>query len=183
METVEENQSLEEPTQQKSRSKVWELRRKRLGRKKEGIEANSRRKNSREPSEEDVDPYESDPGESYRDHCMKFKGFSSRSCLTMPTFLRNNRSPEEDSELTAPPSPMASEMGDMFGHIPASLPPKFARARYSLRSSITDGSEKQPVGPSVMERRDLRPNAVHLNVSHWSDEGGRLYMEDRYVSC
>jgi hypothetical protein len=32
-----------------------------------------------------------------------------------------------------------------------------------------------------MERRELRPNNVRMNVSHWSDEGGRPYMEDRYV--
>jgi hypothetical protein len=53
--------------------------------------------------------------------------------------------------------------------------------RYSLRSSITDGSEKQPMGPTVMERRELRPNNVQMNVSHWSDTGGRPYMEDRCV--
>lgn len=180
METVEENQSLEEPTARKPRSNGWELRRKRMGRKnKERAEDKSRRRSRSVPAEEDADPYESDPGESYRDHCMKFKGISSKSCLTVPKFLRSNRSPEEDSELTAPPSPLASEMGDIFGQTPASLPANLTRVRYSLRSSITDGAEKQPVGPSVMERRDLRPNGIHLNVSHWSDEGGRPYMEDR----
>jgi hypothetical protein len=78
---------------------------------------------------------------------------------------------------------MTSEMGDaptgVAGQTPSSLPNNLKRVRYSLRSSITDGSEKQPTGPSVMERRELRPNNVHLNVSHWSDEGGRPYMEDR----
>ena len=33
----------------------------------------------------------------------------------------------------------------------------------------------------MMERRELRPNNIHINVSHWSDFGGRNYMEDRYV--
>lgn len=185
MEAVDENQSLEEPattTARKSRSSGWELRRQRMGRKnKERAEENTNRRRSRSaPAEEDEDPYESDPGESYRDHCMKFKGFSSsKSCLNVPKFLRNNRSLEADSELTAPPSPLASEMGDILGQTPASLPASLTRVRYSLRSSITDGAEKQPVGPSVMERRDLRPNGIHLNVSHWSDEGGRPYMEDR----
>jgi len=82
--------------------------------------------------------------------------------------------------LTAPPSPLQSEMGDL-GQAPASLPPSLTRVRYSLRSSITDGAEPQPLGPTVMERRDLRPNNVQMNVSHWSEEGGRPYMEDRYV--
>mmetsp|Transcript_1335 Transcript_1335/g.1452 ORF Transcript_1335/g.1452 Transcript_1335/m.1452 type:complete len:336 (+) Transcript_1335:1-1008(+) len=33
----------------------------------------------------------------------------------------------------------------------------------------------------MMERRELRPNNIHINVSHWSDFGGRNYMEDRYA--
>jgi hypothetical protein len=131
--------------------------------------------------DEDGDPYDSDPGESYREHCMKINGLGTKTCMPVPTFLRNNRAikTEEETVLTAPPSPMASEMGDLFGQIPASLPASLTRVRYSLRSSITDGSEKQPSGPSVMERRELRPNNVHLNVSHWSEAGGRPYMEDR----
>jgi hypothetical protein len=197
MATVDEGQMLEDTTSKASRSKVWERRRRRLQSKKEAENdqdvdnrkspsSGRRRNKSPPPAEDQEDPYESDPGESYREHCMKFKGVSSKSCLTMPKFLRTNRSlsnGEEETVLTAPPSPMTSEMGDLFGQIPASLPPNLTRVRYSLRSSITDGSEKQPVGPSVMERRDLRPNGVHLNVSHWSDEGGRPYMEDRYVPC
>jgi hypothetical protein len=131
--------------------------------------------------EDELDPYDSDPGESYREHCDKHQGFSTKTCLAVPKFLRNTR--EIDSVLTAPPSPMASEMGENpFGQVPSSLPGSLTRVRYSLRSSITDGSEKQPVGPTVMERRELRPNNVRLNVSHWSDEGGRPYMEDRYVT-
>ena len=140
----------------------------------------------KDEDDDDIDPYDSDPGESYREHCMKVKGVSSKSCLVMPTFLRNPRTSglrEEESVLTAPPSPMTSEMGDLpmgvAGQSPSSLPNNLKRVRYSLRSSITDGSEKQPTGPSVMERRELRPNNIHLNVSHWSDEGGRPYMEDR----
>ena len=129
--------------------------------------------------DEDEDPYDSDPGESYREHCRQTRGFSTKSCLTVPKFLAKGK--EEQSVLTAPPSPLQSEMGDL-GQTPASLPTNLTRVRYSLRSSITDGAEPQPVGPTVMERRELRPNNVHMNVSHWSDEGGRPYMEDRYVS-
>jgi hypothetical protein len=129
---------------------------------------------------EELDPYDSDPGESYREHCAKQSGFASKTCLAVPKFLRHPQR-EVDSVLTAPPSPLASEMGE-FAQIPSSLPNNLTRVRYSLRSSITDGSEKQPTGPTVMERRELRPNNVRLNVSHWSDAGGRPYMEDRYVS-
>jgi hypothetical protein len=131
--------------------------------------------------DDDVDPYDSDPGQSYREHCMNMKGMSTRTCMPVPTFLRSPKIKAEESEtvLTAPPSPMASEMGDIFGQVPASLPTTLSRVRYSLRSSITDGAEKQPSGPSVMDRRELRPNDVHINVSHWSDAGGRPYMEDR----
>ena len=128
-------------------------------------------------AEEELDPYDSDPGESYREHCEKHSGFASKSCLGVPKFLRNPQR-EVDSVLTAPPSPLASEMGE-FSQIPASLQGNTTRVRYSLRSCITDGSEKQPTGPTVMERRELRPNNVRLNVSHWSDAGGRPYMEDR----
>jgi hypothetical protein len=178
METVEENQSLEESTTA-SKSNGWELRKKRLARKNKERNDDTTRRRSRSAPAAEEDPYVSDPGESYRDHCMKFKGISTKSCLGVPKFLRNSRSQEVESELTSPPSPLASEMGDIFGHTPASLPAHLTRVRYSLRSSITDGAEKQPVGPSVMERRELRPNGIHLNVSHWSDEGGRPYMEDR----
>lgn len=143
----------------------------------------------------DLDPYDSDPGESYRQHCMKMNGIGTKTCLGVPLFLKSNNNnkknrsimggagqgPESETVLTAPPSPMTSEMGDLFGQTPASLPANLQRVRYSLRSSITDGSEKQPVGPTVMDRRELRPNNVQINVSHWSDTGGRPYMEDRYV--
>lgn len=154
--------------------------------------------------EDDIDPYDSDPGESYRQHCMKVGiGTGSRSCMGVPNFfqprkssvLRNSRDrgydsnnrrgagddAEEDTVLTSPPSPLASDMGDPYGQLPPSLPRRAPMVRYSLRSAITDGAERQPMGPSVMERRDLRPNGVHLNISHWSDAGGRAYMEDRYV--
>jgi len=152
-----------------------------------GGRARNSRSHSRQQHEfedEDLDPYDSDPGESYRQHCMKMNGIGTKTCLGVPGFLKNSKSRtfasgEGETVLTAPPSPMQSEMGDLFGQIPASLPPNATRVRYSLRSSITDGAEKQPTGPTVMERRELRPNNVHLNVSHWSDTGGRPYMEDR----
>ena len=185
----------EKPSSAKQQLSVWERRRRRLEKKKaadaaaepeaDGEELKKSRRRSKNkdlpPAEEDedLDPYDSDPGESYREHCMRLNGVGTRSCMAVPRFLKNRSKAEEDTVLTAPPSPMASEMGDLFGQIPASLPSNLARVRYSLRSSITDGSEKQPTGPSVMERRELRPNNIHLNVSHWSDEGGRPYMEDR----
>lgn len=144
-----------------------------------------REKREREVIEdEEMDPYDSDPGESYRQHCLRVNGIGTKTCLPVPGFLKikgRSTTGEGETVLTAPPSPMQSEMGDPFGHTPASLPPNVNRVRYSLRSSVTDGSEKQPMGPSVMERRELRPNNVHINVSHWSDPGGRPYMEDRYV--
>jgi protein phosphatase 1L len=169
------------------KSSMWERRRKRKDNvnkpkaKTAELQSKNAPKKFEDPDDEDFDPYDSDPGESYREHCMKMNGTSNKSCLTAPRFLRKTRKVEEDTVMTAPPSPMASEMGDLFGQIPASLPSNLTRVKYSLRSSITDGSEKQPSGPSVMERRELRPNNVHINVSHWSDTGGRPYMEDRYV--
>jgi hypothetical protein len=130
--------------------------------------------------EDEHDPYDSDPGESYRDHCMRMKGVNTRSCLAMPKFLKAPKELEEhDTIATAPASPLASEIDDFIGNTPASLPRELSRVKYSLRTSIGDGSQKQPAGPSVMERRQLRPNNVHLNVSHWSNMGGRNYMEDR----
>ena len=164
--------------------------------------------------DDEYDPYDSDPGESYREHCERIKGESSRSCLVMPRFLKqlNNGQvgPNSNNNMfdknaaggttvaTSPPSPLTpmSDMdggdlppGTLFGGVdagslPASLPRDLARVRYSLRTSIGDGSQPQPqlTSASMMERRELRPNNVHINVSHWSDFGGRNYMEDRYVS-
>ena len=225
--------------------------------------------------DEEYDPYDSDPGESYREHCERIQGESSKTCLAMPKFLKDgklgssskrsngmsqvgndssssisngngiktmvmnngidqnlNRSHNHDdkSGSTHPPSPFQSELDDMspiqqrrrrsssqqqgggrgggggglnpnnpLGHqqqfgtpqqshqhsqpdAPASLPRDLARVRYSLRTSIGDGTDVQPGGSAaMMERRDLRPNNIHINVSHWSDFGGRNYMEDRYV--
>jgi hypothetical protein len=50
---------------------------------------------------------------------------------------------------------------------------------YSLRSSIGDGSTRQRNSHALMERRSLRPNGTHLDVSHWSHRGKRSYMEGR----
>jgi len=81
------------------------------------------------------------------------------------------------------PPPLGSSQGGGTPNNPASLPRDLARVRYSLRTSIGDGTEVQPGGGSaaMMERRELRPNNIHINVSHWSDFGGRNYMEDRYA--
>ena len=146
----------------------------------------NKRKEKKSLPDEEYDPYDSDPGESYRAHCLRVNGMSTKSCLKLPTFLKPapttllNRG-ESETQMTSPPSPMTSELGDVLSQTPASLPADLTRVRYTLRSSITDGAEKQPSGPSVMERRELRPNNVHINVSHWSDSGARQYMEDRYV--
>lgn len=192
----------------KNRLKAWERRRRRFEKLKadeaggmapsnvsETASTDSSRKGSqglwrssgrskKQDIDDDIDPYDSDPGESYREHCARAKpSLGTKSCLPVPQFFLKSQSinlREEESDRTAPPSPMTSEMGDgLLGHTPASLPPNNRRVRYSLRSTITDGSEKQSSGPQVMERRDLRPNKIQLNVSHWSDEGGRPYMEDR----
>ena len=163
----------------------------------------------KELPKKEADPYDSDPGESYREHCERIQEERSRSCLAIPRFLKdgkfltkhnsvgnsnslkvkvmpnghsNNKSYQDDkSGATSPPSPLISEpevVGDK--HTPASLPRDLARVRYSLRTSIGDGTDVQPGGSaSMMERRELRPNNIHINVSHWSDFGGRNYMEDR----
>lgn len=99
-----------------------------------------------------------------------------RSCLTMPRFLQNNKI-SDATEATSPSSPVEEEVSSG----PRSLPKDLARVRYSLRTSISDGSQTQPPAANLMERRDLRPNNIHINVSHWSDFGGRNYMEDRYA--
>jgi hypothetical protein len=132
-----------------------------------------------------VDPYESDPGESYREHCARHN--RPLNCLSLPQFLLKNQLPSSgnknnglhhrDDRTESPDSSPPAMM-------PTSLPISATRVRYSLRSTITDGTDPQPSGTtSVLERRKLRPNDVKLNISHWSDEGGRPYMEDRYVRC
>jgi hypothetical protein len=156
---------------------------KELGEMKKTASSSTRRfRRSSEPEfdDEELDPYDSDPGQSYRQHCMSLHGIGNKTCLGVPSLFKSQRAIEGGETVrTAPPSPLPSEIGDLFGGLPASLPKHMQRVRYSLRSSITDGAEKQPTGPSVMERRELRPNNVHLNVSHWSDMGARPYMEDR----
>lgn len=152
---------------------------------KQSSERILRKKKKEKPIfEDELDPYDSDPGESYRQHCMKIQGVSTKSCLRFPVMLKsasksNNFDTDEPTESSLPPSPLGSETEDLLNQTPVSLPPDTARLRYSLRSAIGDGSAKQPTGPSVMDRRELRPNGVALNVSHWSDTGSRAYMEDR----
>jgi hypothetical protein len=150
--------------------------------KKESPRRSSSKKKS-ERFEDELDPYDSDPGESYRQHCLRLQGTGTQSCLRIPSFMKNlNKGvdliEEDATESTMPPSPMGSDADDVLNVTPASLPLE-TRLRYSLRSSIGDGSAQQPTGPSVMDRRELRPNGVALNVSHWSARGCRAYMEDR----
>lgn len=65
---------------------------------------------------------------------------------------------------------------------PSSIPPNaITSLKYSLRSMIGDGTD-QPNGPTIMQRRSLSPNKVHVNTSHWSSHGLRPYMEDRYIA-
>jgi hypothetical protein len=167
-----------EKAQDRSQS-AWE-RRNRRAQKSSPEEPKNRRRPDKQLPEDEDDPYDSDPGESYRDHCMRVKGLNTKRCMAMPRFLQNDPDKEHSfgTVSTSPPSPLASEADDL-GNTPASLPRELSRVRYSLRTSCGDGSEKQPEGPSVMERRQLRPNNIHINVSHWSDMGGRNYMEDR----
>jgi len=162
---------------------------------------------TKELPKKEADPYDSDPGESYRDHCERIQEERSRSCLAIPRFLKDGKfmtrhnsvgnsnlrvkitqNGEIQSGATSPPSPLISEPElSMLNplqekNMPSSLPRDLARVRYSLRTSIGDGAETQPGGSaSMMERRELRPNNIHINVSHWSDFGGRNYMEDRYA--
>ena len=178
------------PQQLPHRESAWEARRRRKQKQAQSAadaaavvssssspRTPSNRRNQDLPSD-DYDPYDSDPGESYREHCERLKGDRTRSCLTLPRFLQN-KVDAVATEATAPPSPMTEE-DDHFGspRTPASLPKDLARVRYSLRTTIGDGSLAQA---TAMEKRDLRPNFVHINVSHWSAFGGRDYMEDRYV--
>jgi hypothetical protein len=150
-----------------TKSSAWGMRMRRRSKKKSP-------KNKKSLSNEEYDPYESDPGESYRDHCKRMDETKTRSCLAVPKILQSNKKAAETSTDTAPQSLDESAEID---HVPRSLPRDLARLRYSLRSNIGDGSEVQ--GILNMERRLLRPNNVHINVSHWSHYGGRNYMEDR----
>lgn len=172
-----------EQAKTKNSSNPFEMRRRRRLRKtKDAVAKDGKKKEKRKSKlvDEDVDPYDSDPGESYRDHCLRIKGLNTKTCLAVPSFLKN-ADLEEDTVMTEPPSPLSSELEDVLNQTPRSLPSNHAVVRYSLRTSIGDGSAKQPTGPSVFERRELRPNNVQVNVSHWSDTGARPYMEDRYV--
>lgn len=165
---------LSEASSQKpqKRESAWEARRRRKQKQGQSSSNGNNRRNQDLPAE-DYDPYDSDPGESYREHCERLKGDRTRSCITMPRFLQNNKVDSVSESPTAPPSPMHDSESP---RTPASLPKDLARVRYSLRTVIGDGSLAQP---TAMERRELRPNNVHINVSHWSAFGGRDYMEDR----
>lgn len=166
----------------RSNSAVWERRKRRLTKQKDAVMGDSKKKKekkkeTRKLPEEDDDPYDSDPGESYRQHCLRIKGLNTKTCLAVPSFFKTSDL-EGNTIMTEPPSPLSSELEDVLNQAPRSLPSNHV-VRYSLRTSIGDGSAKQPTGPSVMERRELRPNGVQVNVSHWSDMGARPYMEDR----
>ena len=163
-----------------SQSNPFEMRRRRrLKKQKDAVQKDKKKERKKQLVEEDVDPYDSDPGESYREHCMRIKGLNTKTCLAVPSFFRN-KDLEGDTVMTEPPSPFSSELEDVLNQTPRSLPSNHV-VRYSLRTSVGDGSAKQPEGASVMDRRELRPNNVQVNVSHWSATGARPYMEDRYV--
>eukprot|EP00980_Cylindrotheca_fusiformis_P006764 scaffold1413_cov117-Cylindrotheca_fusiformis.AAC.4 len=148
-----------------------------------------RRTSSTILEDDEDDPYASDTGESYREHCEQLEEASpSKSCLSFPKFLKKNASPRTVMDMEEKPIS------------PQSLPKDLARLCYSLRSEIGDGSLKSAASlataPTLtndtnstsfsstsdeMQQRMLRPNHVHINVSHWSDFGKRDYMEDRYA--
>jgi serine/threonine protein phosphatase PrpC len=177
----EPDDDLEQAKTKSNTSNPFEMRRRRrLKKQKDAVQKDGSKKKEKKKKlvDEDVDPYDSDPGESYRDHCLRIKGLNTKTCLAVPSFLKNSDL-EGDTVMTEPPSPLSSELDDVLNQTPRSLPSTHV-VRYSLRTSIGDGSAKQPTGPSVFERRELRPNNVQVNVSHWSDTGARPYMEDRY---
>ena len=105
------------------RSDIWERRRRRiLNIKKTAVaeqavlpktgSADSKKgeKKISLDDDEQYDPYDSDPGESYRQHCMRINGLSTKSCLTLPRLLgRGNRTIGDESVITAPSSPFHSE--------------------------------------------------------------------------
>ena len=172
----EENQDGKERQRQKRRS----TKKKGKAINADGI-VKEEKKKEKPKYDDELDPYDSDPGESYRSHCMKINGVNA-SCLRMPRLLKQNKMEKDEHTTTSstPPSPLSSETDETLLNTPETLPSNTTRVRYSLRSSIGDGSQLQPTGPSLMSRRELRPNNVHVNVSHWSDCGQRPYMEDRY---
>ncbi len=53
--------------------------------------------------------------------------------------------------------------------------------RYSRRSDINNGSKAPMPTMGQITRRDLRPNAIHVNASYWSEQNRRAYMEDRFI--
>jgi hypothetical protein len=176
----EEDENSNSTSVTSSLSTPFERRRRRLTKQKDVVQKDKKKeKKKKQLVEEDADPYDSDPGESYREHCLRIKGLNTKTCLAVPTFFKS-RDFEADTVMTEPPSPFSSELEDVLNQTPRSLPSHHV-VRYSLRTSIGDGSAKQPTGASVMERRELRPNNVQVNVSHWSATGARPYMEDRYV--
>lgn len=82
----------------------------------------------------------------------------------------NAKQPRNKSKSSKPMT--AKKSGDIL--TPLSIPRTLC---YSLRSAIGDGSARQRNSHSLMERRALRPNGSHLDMSHWSQRGKRSYME------
>jgi hypothetical protein len=145
--------------------------------KSEKKSAKKKNTSKRSPEEEAEDGNESDTGISYRQHCMSTKSLGTKSCMRKPSFMLKNAAEKGGVQITPSPSSTESEFDEPIGEHPPELPGDVMR--YSFRTAIGDGSEKQVASASVMERRDLRPNNCHLDVGHWSDKGGRGYMEDR----
>lgn len=131
------------------------------------------------PDDEAGDPYESDPGESYREHCERMEAESfpqSRSCLTVPKFLRKSKSEPVRTRAATLLDEDVQRMDHADNLNPQSLPKDSQQLKYSKQSEIGDGSQPQDWSDIS---RPLRPNRTHLNISHWSDFGKRGYMEDR----
>jgi len=84
--------------------------------------------------------------------------------------LAEANEPQKKSKHSKPK--VTKKTGDIL--TPLSIPLTIC---YSLRSAIGDGSARQRNSHSLMERRSLRPNGSHLDISHWSHRGKRSYME------
>ena len=135
------------------------------------------------------DGYESDHVPTLPERCaLTLSSFRPTprkiSRLSLPNSLTSTPPPSpasttNSSTTTTSPSPLldAEEVIKPKSLWNMNTSKKQMGVRYSLRSVIGDGTD-QPDGPTVMDRRSLRPNGCHLNVSHWSADGLRPYMED-----
>jgi len=121
------------------------------------------------------------PADSDYDSDRDTSAFSSKRCMSLLKSARRKRKGGKGSHAIddLAMSPLAAEIEELF--VPISISSEQAGVKYSLRSAVGDGSQKQSDARSVMDRRELKPNGSHLHVGHWAEEGLRAYMEDRYA--